>query len=78
MVFLQPVVQDWRAGGLNALTQVVMAAVIPPRKLGKYSGVFGAVFTDATDAGPLIGGVLVDASWLVPQARSVRLRTRSL
>ncbi|WP_405803487.1 MDR family MFS transporter [Streptomyces sp. NBC_01187] len=58
------VVQGMGAGGLTALTQVVMAAVIPPRKLGKYSGVFGAVFSSATVAGPLIGGVLVDTPWL--------------
>src|SRR5262249_47378883 len=58
------VVQGLGAGGLTALTQVVMAAVIPPRKLGRYSGVFGAVFSGATVAGPLIGGLLVDTSWL--------------
>ena len=58
------VVQGVGAGGLTALTQVVMAAVIPPRKLGRYSGVFGAVFSGATVAGPLIGGFLVDTSWL--------------
>ncbi|WP_189322249.1 MDR family MFS transporter [Streptomyces flaveus] len=58
------VVQGVGAGGLTALTQVVMAAVIPPRQLGRYSGIFGAVFTGATVAGPLIGGVLVDTPWL--------------
>ncbi|GAA2060795.1 MDR family MFS transporter [Streptomyces albiaxialis] len=58
------VVQGVGAGGLTALAQVVMAAVIPPRELGRYNGVFGAVFTSATVAGPLIGGVLVDTPWL--------------
>ncbi|SCG77228.1 MFS transporter [Micromonospora inositola] len=43
---------------------IVMAAMIPPRELGRYSGVFGAMFGAATIAGPLIGGVLVDTSWL--------------
>jgi len=38
--------------------------MIPPRELGRYSGIFGAVFGVATIAGPLIGGVLVDTSWL--------------
>lgn len=56
--------QGLGAGGLTALTQVVLAAVIRPRKLGRYSGVFGAVFSGATVAGPLIGGLLVDTSWL--------------
>ncbi|MFG3259432.1 MDR family MFS transporter [Streptomyces sp. NPDC048172] len=58
------VVQGMGAGGLTALTQVVLAAVIPPRELGRYNGVFGAVLTTATVAGPLIGGVMVDTSWL--------------
>ncbi|RJK94342.1 MDR family MFS transporter [Vallicoccus soli] len=52
------------AGGLTALVQIVMAAIIPPRELGRYAGVFGAVFAVATVSGPLIGGVLVDTSWL--------------
>ena len=43
---------------------IVMAAMIPPRELGRYAGIFGAVFGVGTIAGPLIGGVLVDTSWL--------------
>jgi EmrB/QacA subfamily drug resistance transporter len=58
------VVQGVGAGGMSALAMIVMAAMIPPRELGRYSGVFGAVFGVATIAGPLIGGVLVDTSWL--------------
>jgi EmrB/QacA subfamily drug resistance transporter len=58
------VVQGLGAGGLTALVQIVMAAMIPPRELGRYAGIFGAVFAVATVAGPLIGGVIVDTSWL--------------
>ncbi|GAB7047392.1 MDR family MFS transporter [Catenuloplanes indicus] len=58
------VVQGIGAGGLTALVQVVMAAIIPPRELGRYSGIFGAVFATGTVAGPLIGGLLVDTDWL--------------
>jgi EmrB/QacA subfamily drug resistance transporter len=58
------VVQGIGAGGLTALAQVVMAAMVSPRELGKYSGIFGAVFAVGTVAGPLIGGVMVDTSWL--------------
>ncbi|KIF71745.1 multidrug MFS transporter [Streptomyces sp. AcH 505] len=64
LLIFSRVVQGAGAGGLTALAQVVMAAVIPPRRLGKYSGIFGAVFAVGTVAGPLIGGVLVDTSWL--------------
>ncbi|BCY08163.1 MDR family MFS transporter [Actinoplanes sp. L3-i22] len=52
------------AGGMLALTQVVMATIISPRERGKYSGYIGAVLAVATSAGPLIGGVIVDTSWL--------------
>lgn len=58
------VLQGVGAGGLSALVLIVLAVLIPPRELGKYSGLFGAVFGVATVAGPLIGGVLVDTSWL--------------
>ncbi|MEV4319019.1 MDR family MFS transporter [Actinocrispum sp. NPDC049592] len=58
------VVQGVGAGGLTALAQVVMAALVSPRELGKYMGVFGAIFAAGTVAGPLIGGVMVDTSWL--------------
>ncbi|TDC62908.1 DHA2 family efflux MFS transporter permease subunit [Streptomyces hainanensis] len=64
LLIFSRVVQGIGAGGLTALVQVVMAAIIPPRQLGKYAGIFGAVFAVGTVAGPLVGGVLVDTSWL--------------
>jgi len=64
VLIVSRVVQGVGAGGMGALALIVMAAMIPPRELGRYSGMFGAVFGVATIAGPLIGGVLVDTSWL--------------
>ncbi|MCA0145140.1 MDR family MFS transporter [Blastococcus sp. LR1] len=58
------VLQGMGAGGLTALVQIVMAAMIPPRELGRYAGVFGAIFATATVGGPLIGGLIVDTEWL--------------
>ncbi|MCW2877404.1 MAG: transporter [Sphaerisporangium sp.] len=58
------VIQGLGAGGLTALAQVIMAAIISPRERGRYSGYLGAVFALATIGGPLIGGVIVDTSWL--------------
>ncbi|MEU4570463.1 MDR family MFS transporter [Micromonospora sp. NPDC023956] len=58
------IVQGVGAGGMTALATIVMAAMIPPREMGRYAGIFGAVFGVGTIAGPLIGGVLVDTSWL--------------
>jgi len=57
-------VQGIGVGGLTALAQVIMAAMISPRERGRYSGYLGAVFAVATVSGPLIGGVIVDTSWL--------------
>ncbi|GAA3247309.1 MDR family MFS transporter [Pseudonocardia petroleophila] len=51
--------QGLGAGGLQALAQVVIAALIPPRERGRYSGYLGAVLAAATVSGPLIGGLLV-------------------
>lgn len=58
------VVQGIGAGGLTALSQVIMAAMISPRERGRYSGYLGATFAVATVGGPLIGGVIVDTDWL--------------
>ncbi|RBM22177.1 MFS transporter [Prauserella sp. PE36] len=49
-------------GGLQALIQAVMAAMIAPRDRGKYSGYIGGVFAVATVSGPLLGGVIVDSA----------------
>jgi len=55
------VVQGIGAGGILALTQVVMASMVSPRERGRYSGYLGATFAVATIAGPLTGGLLVDS-----------------
>nr|WSW67981.1 MFS transporter [Streptomyces sp. NBC_00995] len=58
------VVQGIGVGGLSALAQIVMAAMIAPRERGRYSGYLGAVFAIATVGGPLLGGVITDTSWM--------------
>lgn len=54
-------VQGLGAGGLAALSQVIMADIISPRERGRYMGLFGAVMAVATVGGPLLGGVITDA-----------------
>jgi EmrB/QacA subfamily drug resistance transporter len=53
-------VQGIGAGGLAALSQVIMADIISPRERGKYMGLFGAVMAVSTVGGPLLGGVITD------------------
>jgi len=53
-------VQGIGAGGLAALSQVIMADIISPRERGRYMGLFGAVMAVATVGGPLLGGVVTD------------------
>lgn len=54
-------VQGIGAGGLAALSQVIMADIISPRERGRYMGLFGGVMAVATIGGPLLGGVVTDA-----------------
>ncbi|MFI1866971.1 MDR family MFS transporter [Streptomyces jumonjinensis] len=58
------VVQGIGVGGLTALSQVIMAAMISPRERGRYSGYLGASFALATVGGPLLGGIITDTDWL--------------
>ena len=58
------VVQGLGLGGLQALVIIVIAAMFSPRERGRYQGPIAAVMSIATVAGPLIGGVIVDTSWL--------------
>ncbi|MFF1812108.1 MFS transporter [Streptomyces sp. NPDC058251] len=64
MLITVRVVQGIGVGGLSALAQIVMAAMISPRERGRYSGYLGATFAVATVGGPLLGGVITDTSWL--------------
>jgi len=55
------VLQGLGAGGLAALSQIIMADIISPRDRGKYAGLFGGVMAVGTVGGPLLGGLVTDA-----------------
>ncbi len=57
-------IQGIGLGGLQALVVIVVATMFSPRERGRYQGPMAAVMSIATVAGPLIGGVIVDTSWL--------------
>lgn len=51
-------------GGCQALVQIAIAAIIPPRERGRYSAYLSGTTSTSTIGGPLLGGVIVDTSWL--------------
>jgi EmrB/QacA subfamily drug resistance transporter len=57
-------VQGIGLGAMMSLTQAIIGSVIPPLQRGRYMAYTGAVIAVATVVGPLVGGVLVDVSWL--------------
>lgn len=49
-------------GGLIILSQATLSDVVPPRKLGTYMGVIGAVFAVSNVLGPVMGGWFVQVT----------------
>jgi len=45
--------QGLGGGGIFVLSQALIADVVPPRQLGRYQGVFGAVFGVSSVTGPI-------------------------
>ncbi|GAB7039040.1 MULTISPECIES: MFS transporter [Catenuloplanes] len=57
-------VQGVGVGGLQALVQIAIGAMIPPRERGRYAGYQSSVTALSTIGGPLAGGLIVDTGWL--------------
>ena len=56
------IVQGVGVGGMTALTQTIIASIVPARSRGRYLGWLTATFAISTALGPLIGGLLVDSA----------------
>jgi EmrB/QacA subfamily drug resistance transporter len=64
MLIASRAVQGVGMGGISALAQIVIAAMISPRERGRYTGYIGASYAVAMVSGPLLGGVITDTGWL--------------
>ncbi|PXY21342.1 MDR family MFS transporter [Prauserella muralis] len=52
------------AGGILALTNTLVAGLVPARDRGRYTSWFGLSFGVSSVAGPLVGGLVVGVPWL--------------
>jgi len=57
-------IQGIGLGAMMALVQSIIGTIIPPRQRGRYMAYTGATMAIATVLGPLVGGFIVDQSWL--------------
>jgi EmrB/QacA subfamily drug resistance transporter len=58
------VLQGLGGGGLMTLCQALIGELVPPRERARFQGYFALVFTAASVAGPVVGGLVVShASW---------------
>ena len=51
-------------GALQTLVNVAIGALVSPRERGRYAGYLSSVTSISTIGGPLLGGLIVDTSWL--------------
>lgn len=61
MLIAMRALQGIGAGGLAAVSQVLMADILSPRDRGRYMGLFGAVMAVSNVGGPLLGGLITDS-----------------
>jgi EmrB/QacA subfamily drug resistance transporter len=58
------VLQGLGGGGLMVLSQALIGELVPPRERARFQGYFATVFTTASIAGPVLGGIVVShVSW---------------
>jgi MFS family permease len=57
-------VQGVGVGGLQTLVNIAIGALVSPRERGRYAGYLSSVTAVSTIGGPLLGGFIVDTSWL--------------
>jgi EmrB/QacA subfamily drug resistance transporter len=63
VVVIGRAIQGLGAGGIFPVASAVIGDIFPPEKRGSALGLIGAVFGVAFIVGPIIGGLLLMASW---------------
>ena len=56
-------IQGIGGGGIIALTDIIVADLVPLAERGPYLGIVGAVWAIASAVGPPIGGVFAESDW---------------
>lgn len=56
-------IQGVGGGGIIALTDIIVADLVPLAERGPYLGIVGAVWAIASAIGPPIGGVFAESDW---------------
>ncbi|GAA1809726.1 MFS transporter [Nesterenkonia flava] len=64
MMIATRVLQGAGMGAIMVLTQIVIAAIVPPRQRGRYNGYIAVTMTFSTVAAPLVGGLIIEAPGL--------------
>ena len=58
------ILQGLGGGGLMTLSQALIGELVPPRERARFQGYFATLFTAASIAGPVVGGIVVShVSW---------------
>lgn len=58
-------IQGVGGGGISAITEVLIADLVPMRYRGQYYGLMNAMWSVGSVTGPIIGGAFAgDASWV--------------
>lgn len=60
MLILFRALQGIGGGGLQSLSQILMADILSPRERGRYMGLFAGVMAIGTVGGPILGGIITD------------------
>lgn len=57
-------IQGVGGGGISAITEVLIADLVPLRQRGQYYGIMNGTWSIGSVCGPIIGGAFASANWV--------------